>query len=163
MKNRAAEPGPMRISPSAPTPKWRSHTRRTNSGPISTRFSRSSTTRKSLPVPCALTKSTVVPRLALGEPVQGPGRQLGPGRKVTPLHSRVPAGPGELAAGVAAGAGDDLVEHRGERGARLQPAACRKRVQHLLVAESLPGRARQRAGGKLAHLLDQTGLGHGGD
>src|SRR6266536_1413188 len=123
MKNGApppGRPGAMRMSPSAPTPKWRSQIALTCAGVISSWSRGSSTTTKSLPVPCALTNSTRCLSVAaqlVGGPVDQVGavvrRGPGPGGKGTPSHPRVPAEPGELAAGVAAGAGGDLLEGGG--------------------------------------------------
>src|ERR671922_2782814 len=129
MKKGASRPGAMRMRPSAPTPKWRSQTARTSSGVIWWRSARSSTTTKSLPVPCALTNSTA---LALRKNLEGPGEALRPGGKGTPSHPRVPAEPGELAPRVGAGARDHRVQRLLQRGTALHG------VEQLLVAEGLP-------------------------
>src|SRR5437763_6355957 len=95
---------PMTMTPSAPTPKWRSHMARASPGVMSLLC----TSRKSLPQPWYLENWRFTGRNGnrppspaggcIGEPAH---QTLGIG--LEPLHARVGPEPRELPAGVAAG------------------------------------------------------------
>src|SRR5687767_12007149 len=131
-----------RSTPSAPSPACRPQIAATRVGVSSRAPSRSGTSTKSFSVPCPFA-ARMVPRLRVGA---APGRRHvevlcdldGPAhqRRVVmaePVHARVSAEPGFLAAGEAPGGPDRLLE-----GALLGPLA-REVPQYVRVAQGAAG------------------------
>src|SRR5262245_16539752 len=102
MKKSASEDGATRITPSAPIPNRRSHSRRASSSPSSKRPATSSSRTKSLPVPWYFQKRSSSIRALPGlrqERHDVPDERLGPGLpRLEPADPRVPPEEGELPA-----------------------------------------------------------------
>ena len=141
-------------------PRWRSHSghgpaRR----PAAWTPSRSSRTRKSLPIPWCLAArdGRGGGHGWLQSPSRAGSTASGFSSRPEPGDPRVAPQPHPLAAGERPGPADRLVEGVGQRHAVLEVG------QHLPVAEGLAGGARQpvRAGRQPPHLVDQAGRHHG--
>src|SRR5581483_5739846 len=163
-------PPSRRISPSAPTPRRRSHSaaRIPDASRLRPReprrASRSTSTRKSLPVAWSFEKCSVVTDLRSGQAVPRcqNGREGGERIPVAadPGDAPVAPEPHALPAGELAGALGGAAQRRLERGDRTLEV-----IKDLLVPDALPGGGRQPAGrrGEAADLLDQPVLHHGRD